>query len=78
MTTTSRTPAAILAVPPSRKRRQTTVASEVAAGCFTCDDGDMVWAGANAQAVAARHHDVTGHTTWCHVNRTIRYGAVPK
>jgi hypothetical protein len=47
----------------------------VIAGCETCD-GPMVakWTARNAQAVAARHHDATGHTTWAEVGLSSRYG----
>ena len=33
-----------------------------------------MWTGSNAQGVSARHHDLTGHPTWCEVNLSIRYG----
>jgi len=33
-----------------------------------------MWHGPNAQGVAARHHDATGHTTWADVTLMIRYG----
>ncbi len=32
------------------------------------------WFGNNAQAVAARHHDATGHMTWVDIAMSIRYG----
>ncbi|KKL45291.1 hypothetical protein LCGC14_2357180, partial [marine sediment metagenome] len=32
------------------------------------------WEGKNALAVAARHHDSTGHTTWCEQTISVRYG----
>ena len=45
----------------------------VNAGCFDCEKS---WEGANAQGVAARHHDATGHTTWADVTLMIRYESV--
>ncbi len=41
------------------------------AGCHVCHTAAH-WTGANAQAVAARHHDQTGHPTWCIV--AVSYG----
>lgn len=35
-----------------------------AAGCFDCHGTDTHWTGANAKAVAARHHHAAGHRTW--------------
>jgi hypothetical protein len=32
------------------------------------------WFGPNAQGVAARHHDATGHATWCEVSLSVWYG----
>jgi hypothetical protein len=44
-------------------------------GCFVChNNGDAAWFGQNAQGVAARHHDATGHQTWVDVMLMIRYG----
>lgn len=59
-----------------RRRRLTTCLSDVSAGCFECPD--KIWITSAAQAMAARHHDHTGHATWCLINRTIRYGEAPK
>ncbi len=50
------------------------VSRDVLAGCWQCWGGDYHWHGPNAQAVAARHHDATGHTTWVDVNMSIQYG----
>jgi hypothetical protein len=47
-------------------------------GCFVCNNGDAIWFEKNAQAVAARHHDATGHQTWVDVIMMIRYGENPK
>lgn len=44
------------------------------AGCFDCWGTDAHWFAANAQAVAAKHHDKTGHTTWVDSTISIRYG----
>jgi len=46
---------------------------EVIAGCFQCYGSDAIWFGPNAQAVAARHCDATGHETWADVTLMIRY-----
>jgi len=46
----------------------------VAAGCFACSGYDVRWSGKNAQGVAARHHDSTGHQTWVEVQMMIYYG----
>lgn len=43
------------------------------AGCTTCHGAEAFWTGPNAQAVAARHHQTTGHATWCDLS--VRYGA---
>ena len=49
--------------------------SSVVAGCYTCEpDGSGTWYERNAQGVAARHHDATGHTTWVNSVVTVRYG----
>lgn len=44
------------------------------AGCYQCNGRDTIWEASNAQAVAARHHDATGHTTWVDVYMSITYG----
>lgn len=54
--------------------RDYTYSREVKAGCFECHGGDAHWHGKNAQAVAARHHDSTGHKTWVEVLMNITYG----
>lgn len=56
----------------TREKRQT---RHVEAGCRTCHGDRAHWTGANAQAVAARHHDSTGHPTWCKVSLSVAYGA---
>lgn len=48
------------------------------AGCFVCHGSEAQWFGPNAQAVAARHHDATGHPTWVDVSMTIFYGEETK
>lgn len=50
------------------------VARTVTAGCFECNGSDAIWHSKNAQAVAAKHHYKTGHTTWVDVYLSIRYG----
>lgn len=44
------------------------------AGCFDCNGTDAIWFAKNAMAVAARHHDATGHATWCDQVISVRYG----
>jgi len=55
--------------------RRYSYSRDVIAGCFECWGSDGHWTSKNAQALAARHHDATGHETWCDVNMSIRYGA---
>jgi hypothetical protein len=50
------------------------VARDVVAGCFVCWGSDGHWHSKNAQALAARHHDATGHQTWADVNMSVIYG----
>lgn len=54
--------------------RTTRISRDVRAGCFNCNGSDGMWHGKNAQGVAARHHDATGHETWCDVYMCIKYG----
>lgn len=54
--------------------RRTSIARDVRAGCFVCHGHHAGWTAPNAQAVAARHHDRTGHETWCEVHLSYRYG----
>ena len=46
---------------------------DVIAGCFECGGNEFIWNAKNAQAVAAKHCDRTGHDTWVDVNMCIRY-----
>lgn len=43
-------------------------------GCYACHGDEAVWFSVNTMAVAARHHDATGHTTWCQQTISITYG----
>lgn len=54
--------------------RPTYTSRFVNAGCFDCNGGDCMWSGPNAQGVAARHHDATGHRTWADVTLCVSYG----
>lgn len=54
--------------------RATATSRDVRAGCFVCHGSDMLWSGGQAQGTAARHHDATGHATWCDVVLLVRYG----
>lgn len=47
------------------------------AGCWHCGGSDARWHGKNALAVAARHHDATGHSTWCEQVMSVSYGPRP-
>jgi len=49
----------------------------IMAGCWTCHGSDAAWFERNAQAVAARHHDSTGHPTWCESVMRVSYGPTP-
>jgi len=44
------------------------------AGCRLCHGDRANWTGGNAQALAAKHHDRTGHATWCKIATSIEYG----
>lgn len=55
--------------------RDTYTSRTVIAGCFQCYGSDYKWSGGNAQGVAARHHDATGHETWADVTLMVRYGS---
>lgn len=65
------------AVPEARRvrlaQRNYSTNRRVIAGCFTCNGSDALWTAPNAQGVAAKHHDATGHETWADVILEIRY-----
>ncbi len=44
-------------------------------GCYVCHGSDAGWQGRNTLAVAARHHDATGHPTWVEQVMVVKYGA---
>ncbi len=54
--------------------RATSTIRSLRAGCYNCEGPAARWTGANAQALAARHHDRTDHRTWCTVQLDIVYG----
>lgn len=56
--------------------RQTLAVRELLAGCHVCDGTTARWTKANAQALAAQHHDRTGHATWVKIATDIQYGSV--
>jgi hypothetical protein len=56
------------------RNRETATSRDARAGCFTCHGTDAHWIGAHAQGTAARHHDLTGHATWCDIALLVRYG----
>lgn len=49
---------------------------ELRAGCYVCHGDKARWTSSNAQALAAQHHDRTGHPTWCDIALAVRYGRV--
>jgi hypothetical protein len=55
--------------------RETWTGRTVMAGCFDCWGYDAHWFTNNGQALAARHHDATGHSTWADVYMNVRYGS---
>lgn len=54
--------------------RQKSERRDLLAGCHVCDGTTARWTKANAQALAAKHHDRTGHTTWVKYDGKIQYG----
>lgn len=56
------------------KQRVTYIGRDLTAGCDECHGDTGHWFGKNAQGVAARHHDATGHHTWVDVYMHITYG----
>lgn len=54
------------------------VGRDVKAACYVCHGDEAYWTGKNAQAVAAKHHDSTGHSTWVEVYMSISYGKRPE
>ena len=54
--------------------RVKTVDREIVAGCHVCHGPDGNWFGANAQALAALHHDRFEHATWVTVIMQVQYG----
>lgn len=54
--------------------RETYTSRRCFGGCFVCGGSEAMWHANNAQAVAARHHDATGHATWADVALSISYG----
>jgi hypothetical protein len=57
------------------KKRVTIVTRKVMAGCLACNGSLAIWETANAQGIAARHHDKTGHSTWVDVTMSVQYGS---
>lgn len=64
-------------MPRNHRRRDTGITRHAVAGCGQCGGAQPRWRGANAQGVAARHHDATGHPTWCTITMSIAYGRAP-
>ncbi len=48
---------------------------DITAACFVCHGAAAFWTSANAQALAAQHHDRTGHQTWCNIAMSVTYGS---
>lgn len=57
--------------------RKTYTGVDCMAGCFVCGGSTAIWFSRNAMAVAARHHDATGHATWADQNLRVQYGDDP-
>lgn len=56
-------------------KRLARTSSTVVGGCFVCNGSAAIWTAKNAMAIAARHHDTTGHSTWAQQSLFVRYGA---
>lgn len=54
--------------------RRARTSSSCISGCFTCNGSEAIWFSRNAMAVAARHHDSTGHPTWADQHLSVWYG----
>lgn len=54
--------------------RHMSTSTTVMAGCFVCKGSIAIWTSKNALALAARHHDATGHQTWADQALSVRYG----
>ena len=48
---------------------------ECVGGCYQCHGYEAHWSSKNSMAVAARHHDATGHTTWVNQTLGVTYGS---
>ena len=59
---------------PLKHVRQKTERRDLLAGCYVCDGTTARWTAANAQALAAQHHDRTNHATWVKYDGEIQYG----
>lgn len=55
-------------------KRVASTSSTVSAGCYVCNGSSAIWKAKNALAIAARHHDATGHATWAEQHLAIKYG----
>jgi hypothetical protein len=54
--------------------RKTSTSLTVIAGCFTCNGSEYIWSSKNGLALAAKHHDKTGHPTWADQTLMVKYG----
>lgn len=59
---------------PLKHVREKTERRNLVAGCHVCDGTTARWTKANAQALAAQHHDRTNHATWVKYDGEIQYG----
>ncbi len=59
---------------PLELKRTSSRTRDARAGCRVCHGDRAHWTTANAQALAAQHHDRTGHETWCRIVSDIQYG----
>lgn len=62
-------------LPLTYKRRMQTE-RVLRAGCHVCHGDTAYWTAANAQALAAQHHDRTTHATWVEIVMTTQYGRI--
>lgn len=62
----------------ARGRVTYTGVADVRAGCYECSGDGTRWWEKNAVAVAALHHDATGHRTWAEQSIIIQYGKRPE
>lgn len=55
-------------------KRPTQTERVLRAGCYVCHGDVAHWTAANAQVLAAKHHDGTNHVTWVEIDSKTQYG----